>query len=202
MRFHFRSLVACLLLLASVLALVSTPGLAAPQGDGKGPDPDDMKAIVKKLDEEPERVIAFAKAYQDDPYATRALTIGALLTRYTMETQKVTITINTEVIAPLLADDKNEDNTRILFLYTNALLVYALGHGNLVAPADDGALRAGLDGLVAGYRNMLKARPDQRNKFGDQMLEIQAKDGLDAYIKAVRAKAPQAVPSSAPQDKK
>ena len=187
-----RRLRATLPLLFIVLALLAIPALAAPSGEGKAPDKgsdaDEIKAMVKKLDAEPERIKVLAQSYQDDPYGPRAMATGALLLRYMMDTNKVSLLIDRDVIAPLLADEKSDANMRLFFLYSNALLVYALDHGNR-ADLADGSTRAGLEGVVAGYKNMLRLRPKEHNAFGDKLLDLAARGGLDAYIRETRTKA-------------
>lgn len=159
----------------ALVVLMMLPAFSTPLS------PDEVKQIVTVLDADPDKVRALCAQLRADPWGKDALGIAGVLTTYMVGSPKVTIHIGSPVIAPFV-QDTSEVSVRLVALYNNGLLQYALLHGGLANDREMPATVAGLTELAAGYANMLKTRPADRNATADRIGAAARGGTLEQYV--------------------
>ncbi len=169
-------------LIAWCMLMLPAPIAAAPA------EPDDrehVKRLVQRLDQDPAQVESLIQRFEKDPWADESEPLAAVLSRYLIESDKVEVHVDPDVIAPILTD-RSDMNFRLVVLYNNGLLAYALQHGGKAGRSDETSTVA-LKSMVRGYRNMLKARPTSKSAFADRLVKLDARNDLASWLREARA---------------
>ena len=158
-------------------ALAATPGAL---------DTPPAEYSVDRLDKSPRVVIDLCDRFKKSPWSADGMSSARVLMDYADKSDKVTLKIGSVILQPIV-DDHSQLNLRLLTLYVNGELRWALAHKGL-ADDSDAARAAGLTELVEGYQNMLTERPDLRSPFGDRLAALQSKGSFNEYLAEVRQK--------------
>jgi len=164
--------------LALVVLLVCPASAAHPTSD-------EVKKIVTVLDANPGKVRDLCARLKADPWGKDALGIAGVLTTYMAGSSKVTVQIGSPVILPFVQSG-DDQCVRLLGLYNSGLLQYALAHGGKAFDKEAPVAVAGLTELAAGYANMLRARPAQKNAAAERITAAWRAGRLAQYVRDAR----------------
>ncbi|HXE76061.1 MAG TPA: hypothetical protein VNN18_10555 [Candidatus Xenobia bacterium] len=160
--------------LATVLAIaIASPAASA---EKRGPS----------TPEEREHAVKLTRGLEQYPFHEGAKEAREWLLSWLIEIPDITVEFCGDLIGPVFKADKNYSSE--LFVQTIFSSAAFIIENPAQAKNREAVYQAGLEGALRMYESILKAEPQARHKFLDELIEKRDKGQLSEHIKKVMKK--------------